>query len=303
MSNKKDGSLDFRNVKNTQFDAAQTAKLEFSELQSSKRVYATNAVLKDAYTHFIQELDASSRPTKVTYYQATKPALDRVTVTADSNSNLSGKYFVLQEYLTQKTVAFYYVVDTVGSAPDVADIEIAVNISENDPAAVVALATKLAVESNSNFIVTKKQYLSGFFEVEYLQFGPTQAINLATSGFSVTRLQEGDSREVGKIELQYSSEGNPIWQGQELKDHIFDVYSAKFNVNSSSSGLTSICLTDNVNDSVTYFGESRNNDADTSDSVWRIKKVTLDTDGLDDRVEYADNGNFTQIWDNRAGLF
>ena len=79
MTNKK---RDFRNIKSTQFDAAQTAKMEFSELHSAKRVLHTNNILKDGYTHFKQVLDGNNRPTNVTYYQATDSTIDRLTFRA-----------------------------------------------------------------------------------------------------------------------------------------------------------------------------------------------------------------------------
>lgn len=238
MSNKKNGSLDFRNVKNTQFDAAQTSKLEFSELQSSKRVYLTNAILKDAYTHFIQTLNVDNLPTKVEYYQATKPVIDRINFGPDVSQSLAGTYIILQEYITKKTTAFYYVVDGNGTAPGVADEEIAVNISENDPAPVVALSTKQVMDGIEEFIVKQKNFLSGYIDVEYLQFGETEAIDTGTSGFIVTRVQEGESYKVGEVELSYDVDNNPIYNGNTLRGLLYNPYTASFDVERDNIDVT-----------------------------------------------------------------
>ena len=94
--NKKNGKLDFRNVKMTQFDSSQTNRMEFSELQSAKRVLPTNTILKDAYTHFKQTLDGDNRPTKVDYYQALDSTIDKLTFRADSGGDLAGSYYILR---------------------------------------------------------------------------------------------------------------------------------------------------------------------------------------------------------------
>lgn len=270
MSNKKDGHLDFRKVKNTQFDSAQTARLEFSELQSAKRVLPTNAILRDGYTHFTQVLDGSDRPTQVNYYQATKPAQDKLTFVADSGTNLAGTYFVLTSPLSKRTSAFYYVVDGSGSAPGIADDEYAVVISANDPAAVVRLSTQPIVEAVDDFnIIRPPSILSDFFTIEYHDFGEAPAINLGSTGFSTTRTQDGDSIDVAEVTLEYDVDNNLIWQGQTLKGAVFDPYSASFNFPVKSA------LTD---ESGTPYSPSNPLHVQLSDGSVNIGTVNADLD-------------------------
>lgn len=56
-----------------------------------------------------------------------------------------------------------------------------------------------------------------------------------------------------------------------------------------------------VSSTLTYIGYSRTNDPETSDPVWQISRITIQ--GTETITEYADRGNFTQIWDNRDSLF
>ena len=106
FDNKVDNKLDFRNVKSSQFAGAQTNRMEFSELQSSKRVYNTTPILKDAYTHFIQTVNGNGKPTFVEYWQATGSAKDKIQMSADIAGSKAGTDFTLQEYLTKKTHTF-----------------------------------------------------------------------------------------------------------------------------------------------------------------------------------------------------
>ncbi len=58
-------------------------------------------------------------------------------------------------------------------------------------------------------------------------------------------------------------------------------------------------LLDEVSPSVSYLGEA-NPATLHSAASWRISRIT--TVGNDVSVEYADNGNFSQIWNNRLSL-
>jgi hypothetical protein len=244
--NKKDNKLDFRNVKNSQFDPGQTQKMAFSELQSAFRQYNTNAILKDAYTHFIQELDASDRPTKVTYYQATAPASDRINVRADSGGDLAGTYFTLQEFITKKTHVFWFKVSGSGTAPGIGDVEHEITLSNNDPASVVAFAVKNAVEATDEFYVLNSDLLSAYVDIQYYQFGETQAIDVGTSGFISNRLVQGASFEVGEIELSYDVDGSPIYNGNKLSGLLYNPYTASFDVERDEITVSAVVSMDPV---------------------------------------------------------
>lgn len=228
--NKKNNSLDFRNVKNTQFDPGQTNKMAFSELQSAFRHYETNAILKDAYTHFVQELDGDSRPTKVTYYQASRPASDRLNVRADSGGDLAGLYFTLQEFITKQTHVFWFKVSGSGSAPGIGDVEHEIALNNNDPASVVAFAVKNAIEATDEFYVLDSNLLSSYADIQYYQFGETQALDTGTTGFLSSRLVEGESFEVGEAILSYNVDGHPVYNGNVLKGLLYNPYTASFDV-------------------------------------------------------------------------
>jgi hypothetical protein len=234
MSDKK---LDFRKMKQTQFDPGQVMKGSFSELQSGLRTFTTTPILKDAYTHFIQELDSSLRPTKVEYYQAIDPARDRLTFRSDNAGDLAGKYFSLQEPITKKVHVFWYRVSSVGTAPGIGDIEHVIDINENDASSVVSFATRSVIKTISEFNIIGNNLIASYIDIEYYQFGEAQAIDLGTSGFSTSRTKQGESIFVGAVEISYDSSGNPVYNNNTLKGFTFNQYNATFEVSSSAVSI------------------------------------------------------------------
>jgi len=228
--NKVDNKLDFRNMKKSQFGGTQIERAEFSELQSAKRTFTTTPILKDGYTHFIQTTNVDTLPTFVEYWQATSSAKDKLTMSADSGGSKTGTYFTLQEYLTKKTHTFWYRVSGSGTAPGVGDIETAIDIATNDSAALIAYATNIEVNTTDEFTSSHPSVLSSFIEIEYFQFGDTDAIDVGTSGFISSRLIEGLAFKVGEVCIEYTVEGYPIYGGNTLKGLLYNPYTASFDV-------------------------------------------------------------------------
>jgi len=223
-----DNKLDFRKVKQTQFDPGQVMKGSFSELQSGLRTFSTTPILKDAYTHFIQELDSNLRPTKVEYYQAIDPARDRLTFRSDNAGDLAGKYFSLQEPITKKVHVFWYRVSSAGTAPGIGDIEHVIDINTNDFASVVSFATRTVIKTVPEFNIIGNNLVASYIDIEYYQFGEAEAVDLGNSGFLISRLKQGDSEKVGIVELSYDINGNPIYNGSTLFGLIFNPYTTIF---------------------------------------------------------------------------
>ena len=232
--NKVNNKLDFRNVKQTQLDSAQTLRGSFSELQSALRSYGTNAILKDAYTDIVQVTDVFGRPTSVEYWQATSTSKDKLQLNGDVAGSKAGTYFSLQEYRTKKVHTFYYVVSGSGTAPGIGDIETPINIATNDVASVVTYATKVVLDTIEEFVVVQKSLLSNYLEIEYLQFGDTDLIDVGTTGFMSSRLVSGESFKVGEVELDYDNDGNPIYNGNTLTGLFYNLYTASFDVSPES---------------------------------------------------------------------
>lgn len=233
MSNKVNNKLDFRNIKKTQFDSAQTLKLSFSELQSALRTFPTNAIIKDGYTHFVQTLNADDLPTHVVYWQANKPFISQLTLRADVNGDLRDTYILMEEYLTKRTIALYCVVDGTGTAPGIADLEVAVTFNENDSAAIVTYAFLNAINNNLDYFEASRVgsiSSTNKIDIKFLQFGKSSPINVGTTGFTTQTIQSGESFKVGEVFLDYDVNGYPIYNGNTLKGLLYNPYSGTFDV-------------------------------------------------------------------------
>jgi hypothetical protein len=62
-----------------------------------------------------------------------------------------------------------------------------------------------------------------------------------------------------------------------------------------------LILTDQASATVTYVGRAVKMDAATSAAVWQISRTVVE--GNVTTKTFADNGEYTQIWNNRASLF
>jgi hypothetical protein len=244
--NKIDNKLDFRNVKTSQLGGTQIERAEYSELQSAKRVFTTTPILKDAYTHFIQTVNAQGRPTYVEYWQATSPATDKLQMSADVAGSKAGTYFALQEYQTKKLHVFYYVANGVGVAPGIGDIETPIIINNNDSAALIAYASKNVIDALDEFTAVQPSILSSFLEISYNQFGDTTAIDVGTSGFITSRLIEGCAFKVGDVTLDYDVDGHPIYGGNALKGLLYNPYTASFDVERDEIVVTAVVSLDPI---------------------------------------------------------
>jgi hypothetical protein len=230
--NKKNGELDFSNIKQTQLGSGNVMRASFSELQSGLRTLDTNTILKDAYTHFTQILNADDLPTRVEYWQATSPSKYEITFVRDISSNLLDTYIIFEEYISKRTILLYYDVDGNGTAPGIADEEYPVAIIENDSAFVVALSTFTVLKTLSDYFVVRSVGGSLYtkVEVQFLQFGETSPINLGTTGFSSTQTKVGTSFKVGEVFIDYNTTKDPIYNGNVLKGMVYNAYRGIFEV-------------------------------------------------------------------------
>lgn len=229
---------DLRNIKLTQLDSGQVIKGSFSENQSALKTFNTNYILKDSYTHLVQELDSESRPLNIEYYQANSPSVHTLSFRGDNNGDLAGTYFKMQTFLDKKVHIFYYVVDGNGDEPQEGDFKYAINIATNDPVSLVAYSTRNKIGLIPEFKIVGNNLLSNFIDIEYNQFGETQLIDVNNTGFLASIKQEGTSTKVGEISLSYNEQGHIIYNGNVLKDLHYNQYSATFETSPMNIGVT-----------------------------------------------------------------
>lgn len=242
-NNKFNGFLDYSNLKSSQYGGSQAIGMSFSELQSGLRIYSTNTILKDAYTHFIQTSNDEGLPSHVEYWQAVKPRIDKLTLVGDSSGSLAGTYVTLEEYLTKRSVVLYCVVSGNGSAPGVGDLEVPVIFEENDTSSIVTYAFLNAINNNLDYFKAERVgsiASTNELRVTFLQLGEADSIDVGSTGFSVTTEQQGESFKVGEIFLDYDADNNPIFNGNTLKGLLYNPYTASFDIERQSVEVSTI---------------------------------------------------------------
>lgn len=191
----------------------------------SLRVIDSRSVANQYYTHFRATYNGSNRPTEVTYYRGTTAHI--TTVNTTSAASLNNKYFYIYDCPNDNKYTIWFNVDSAGSAPVVSDtyeyIEVA--LQGSDTSSVVAAAIRIilngqfptffSANTNGNEVVINNQGL-----------GLTQDSSAGNSGF-VVQNTIGTQETIKTIVIEYSGT-NPIYNGQELKDYSFDIYSGKF---------------------------------------------------------------------------
>jgi hypothetical protein len=281
--------LDVRGVKQTQFDSGQVLKGSFSEIQSSIRTLNTNTILKDAYTHLIQELDEDERPTKVDYYQAVSPSVHMLTFRADVNGDLAGKYFKMQTYIDKKTHVFYYIVDGEGEEPTEGDFKYPIDIISNDSASLVSYSTRNSIKTISEFTIIGNNLVSSFIDIEYNQFGNTSLIDVRDTGFTSLSKKDGESILVGEISLDYDESGYVVYNGNKLKGLYFNPYTANFETQPLSLGIT-----EGPTLTSTEVGEKQALDVNIVDqAIWNSIEITF-PDNVSDLFTYRNQGVVSQ---------
>jgi len=280
---------DFRGVKQTQFDPGQVLKGSFSELQSSIRTLNTNTILKDAYTHLVQELDEQERPTKVEYYQAISPSIHRLTFRADVNGDLQDKYFKMQTYIDKKTHVFYYVVDGQGVEPTEGDFKYPITISANDSASLISYASRNAIKLIDEFNIIGNNLISSFIDIEYNQFGNANLIDVLDTGFITVSKKNGESILVGEVSLSYDESGSVVYNGNKLKGLYFNPYTASFDtqpLSSNFNGLWGVTSTE--------IGDKTALDVNIVDKpIWDSIDITF-PDPTSDFFTYKNEGQLVQ---------
>lgn len=249
------------------------------------------SVVSTHYTNFEVSYDANSNPTKVTYYAGTSPHITNIGFVADVAKSLNNKYFFLYEGRNRRLFHVWYNVDNTGVDPNPGgSVGIEVDISENDPAGIVAYATELVLNGlySTEFLVRR---INGALTITTVPYGLTGNTIDVNTGFFINNVP--GTQEITQIlNIPYSN-GNPVYEGEELKGYRYNIYTGKFEFDSVEISGGSIAIGNHENFRNLTFEEnilpgaldinnytSILNYVSTEDLSIRCIKVKADTFGL-----------------------
>ena len=217
----------------SQLDPGGVLKSAHSDEARALRIVDTNSLAQDNYSHFSVSYDAGNNPTKVIYKLGTQAEAYDITFVDDVSSSLNDTYFYINGGRDSREYYVWYNVAGAGTDPAISGRDgIEVAISENDPAMVVALATKLSIESTDDNIYFHISRTSNDYDTYRFTANAkgitTDATDAGSTGFTISKFNEGDEVVLDTVNVSYDVDNNPIWQGETLFGYVFNIFTAKF---------------------------------------------------------------------------
>lgn len=189
------------------------------------RIIDINTIIPSKYDKFDVTYNGSNLPTNVKYYINQSFSTSRLTVVSDISGSLNSKYFLLNSGNNENKYYVWYDVDATGTDPLIADrIGVKVDISENDHAYVVALATKQALGVLGDFYLEVAQ---DTLAIKTLTEGFVDDIDVVSTGFTQIHTENGKSLLIANLDITYNG-SNPVYLEQELIGYKFNVFTGKF---------------------------------------------------------------------------
>jgi hypothetical protein len=187
-------------------DPQQVLRNSYRESEQAIDVITNGTALVPAkFTRIEVTRDTKGKITKVEYYDDDIYEVTKVITTSDSSGSLNSTYFNL--YAGNDYIKYYvwYDVSGTGVDPSVSGaVGIEVDISTDDDASVVALATKLAIDAVSEFNVT---VAGNAVNITTAVGGLTTNSTDSSTGFSFETVTNGGSTLVGTLIIEYNSDG------------------------------------------------------------------------------------------------
>jgi hypothetical protein len=213
--------------KSSQFDPGGVIKNVHDLHAQALRTLDSLSVVSGYWSHFNVSYDVQNRPINVSYFRGISPNKVSAQCSPDVSGSLQNKYFYIFSGFDNQKYHVWFNVDSLGSDPaPLNSLGIEVAISSNDPAIIVAKAVQLTINNlfSSKFVASVVGSLVTIQNQAYGQFNPGIDVN---TGFVITS-ETGTNEVVTEITIAYDIDGNPLYQGQVLKNYYYDIYSGKF---------------------------------------------------------------------------
>ena len=177
----------------TYLDPTLADKIQHEDQANAKRVINIDNVVGEYYSRAEVTYNSDGSATNSKFYQDTDQEISKIEFVSDVSGNLNNKYFLINSGLDETGYYVWYNVGNLGTDPEFngkTGIEVAINTDE--PASVVALATKLMVNAiaSSDFISSSYSNVAIF---ETIQYGDTTDTADFNAGFTFETTKQGVS--------------------------------------------------------------------------------------------------------------
>lgn len=234
---KKRNDIEVEDVTSTsQYDGLQVLKDAHSLPGHYIRTKESLTLVKPHFDTISVVYDTDNNPTEVSYLVGTKPHTTSIGFTDDVSGDKENGYVLLSSGRNEKKYALYITIDGSGTPPSLEGVtNIEIPLSINDPASIITSAYELAINNIGEFKVNRK---NNVLDITTLQLGVADNTTEVGTGFIISN-DLGEEQEVEKVLLTYSSNGHPIWQGQELINYDYNIYTGRFERTTAAETINS----------------------------------------------------------------
>lgn len=281
---------------NSQYDSDLVIKEVHDFYGQALRIRDTKSVVTEYFSHFRTTYNSLNQPTTVSYYRGTKEHTTSVGCLADSAGSLNNKYFTIRNDPDNAKYHVWFNVNGAGVNPAPANSTgIEIPVDTNDSAEIVATAIKLVINTSFGTIFSCVK-TGSVVEIK------TQGLGLVTnsadfnSGFTITNVA-GAQELVSQINITYQN-GNPVYNGQEMIDYVFNPFTGNFDLRTSDVEET--LRVDEVSSSLIYVGSAVIGSLEAS-PVWKIFQVAVSGGAVS--IKYANGSNsYNSTWTSRGSI-
>lgn len=223
----------------SQLDPGGVLKSAHQDKNNALRITNANTSVPPSYSRVALTYNASKSVTKAVFYDGILAEIRDITFTGDTSGSLNNTYFTLYAEYDEALYHVWYNVNGAGVDPaPVNSVGIEVPLQTNDPAEIVAFATKLALSKLEDF---ELQHLAP----ERLKISNSRkgvASNTANvgTGFTIVTVQQGSEALIKVVDVPFDGNHRYVYNTQEKR---FEVES----IVDSSIGSNTIPTIYNVN--------------------------------------------------------
>ena len=252
MVKKKENNINVEDItRSSQYDGMLVLRDIHDLPGHSIRTRDAQSVVPQYYTHFDVSYNGNGQPTEVVYYAGLTSEITQIGV--KPASTLNNKYFFLFDGRSNKPFYVWFNVDGGGTDPAISNSTgIEISVSALDPAVVVAMSIELALGSATYCDKWKVVRRNAVLEIISFKLGESTPATDGDTTFIFSVEQSGEQQEVSRIEIDYSNNGDPIYEGSVLRGHTYNIFTGKFDKNEVEVTLindfaTSVLVYDEAN--------------------------------------------------------
>lgn len=276
-------------------DAIQSLRKVYDQCNESHRV----TVVPFNYNVVSNTYNSDGTLQKADYYYDTEAEETTIVFTDDCCGNLDGKSFNIYSGKNETHYVPWYNLGTAAPCNTCCINYICISLCTNDPAPVVALATKLAFACITDFSV---QSINEKLIFTASKKGDTTDASDVDTGFCISVTNQGSTCLVETISYTYDSCNRVTCITSLTGENYLNIPHTSVNLCSGGSSNEDIAIRTDSSTTccVTYVGEAAIGAAVCA-SVWKVYRITCSCGDV--VLEYADsNDNYDNSWANRACL-